>query len=183
MKAAVDENVPIVANDSAKLGQRLNLLSPQADEACRQAAIKALVKLRAQGIILVDDEGAVLGRYRDKLSGKGQPGVGDAFLKDLSDNQFNPRRVQRVALQRDGDNYTAFPEDVELKKFDRSDRIFVALVVGVPDAEIINAVDSDYQLFHAALNRNGVTVRELCRSCLRRLPKSRGKKGKGRPRQ
>lgn len=165
----VDENVPIVANDVARITAGLDAVAPEADEACRLAAIQRLRALISKGTVAIDDGGEVIARYRKHLSGKGQPGVGDYFLKYVSDNSFSPNRVVRFALQRtDKGEYADFPDDAELRRFDRDDRVFVALALTAGDhCSIINAVDSDYLMHRSALMRHGVTVEELCPNCLK----------------
>lgn len=52
-------------------------------------------------VVYIDDgngDSAIVEEYRRNLSAKGQPGPGDAFLKWLLTNEWNPTRVQRVAL-------------------------------------------------------------------------------------
>ncbi len=59
--------------------------------------------------------------------------------------------------------FEEFPADIDLAAFDRSDRVFVAVALtGPAPSRVVNAVDSDYKLFHVALSRNGLTVHELC---------------------
>jgi hypothetical protein len=114
--------------------------------------------------LIIDDLGLLLSRYREYLSGKEQPGVGDAFLKYLADNEYNKRKVTRISLTSDSKhNFEAFPKIAELETFDHADRIFVALALSasVPSV-IINAVDSDYSHHREALEASGVRVEELC---------------------
>lgn len=162
----VDENVTIVANDQARPQPK----APQADLVCRLACIRALRAVVRAGVVIIDDEGEVLALYRKYLSGSGQPGVGDAFLKHLSDHQFDRRKVRRIALTRNDDReFEEFPMDSRLRTFDRADRIFVALAVAAPENPVVlNAVDSDYDEYAEALAAEGVRVRELCRKCLRK---------------
>jgi hypothetical protein len=120
------------------------------------------------GVVVLDDEGEVLAKYRSKLSGRGQPGAGDAFLKFVSENQYNSAKVVRLSLPRDREGeYTDFPSDAALRTFDKSDRVFVALARR-GDGSIINAVDSDYSEHADALESAGVVVKELCPNCLKK---------------
>lgn len=164
MRAVVEENVAIVANDNS----RLEPVAPQANEQCQLECIRALRSIVKNGIIVIDDAGELLRRYRQRLNAKGQPGVGDAFLKHVHDQQYNKRRVQRTPLDADGDNnYLAFPSDALLNTFDLSDRIFVALACASPKhAAILNAVDSDYSQHADPLKSAGVEIIELCQDCL-----------------
>jgi hypothetical protein len=165
----VDENVPIVANDVARLSQRKQPLAPQADNKCRLAAIQRLRQIISSGHVLIDDAGSLLAGYRQYLSGKGQPGVGDAFLKYLADNEYNEQKVTRIALSINNDRtFAAFPEVPQLATFDAADRIFVALALTAPiDSTVVNAVDSDYSHHSQALVQFGVRVEELCPETLK----------------
>ncbi len=73
----VDTNVPIVANGRA----------PQAGLTCVLACIDALDDLRLHHTIVLDNLGLILDEYRNNLSARGQPGVGDAFFKWVWQNQ------------------------------------------------------------------------------------------------
>jgi hypothetical protein len=161
----VDENVPIVANDSS----RQTLGTPQADAACRDACVRALNSAVKSGLVVIDDEGVVLGKYREHLKPNGQPGVGYAFFKHVIDRQFDRKKVRRTSIQPNGDReFEVFPVHASLATFDRSDRIYVALALAAPqNPVIINAVDSDYAEYREALEYAGVFVKELCLNCVR----------------
>lgn len=161
--AVVDENVPIVANDVARIATNRKPLAPQASNKCRLAAVRFLRDQIANGVIVIDNGGACLSKYRKRLSGKGQPGVGDAFLRHLSDNAYNSARVEQVELQEIDGEYCAFPDDVSLETFDHDDRIFVALALSSAlTPQLINAADSDYRQHARALAKAGVVVNEIC---------------------
>ena len=76
MEAIVDTNVPLVANKAAP--------QAQASHACIISAVKFLTELRQSGIIVIDDSWHILSEYKNKLNQRGQPGVGDEFLKWVS---------------------------------------------------------------------------------------------------
>ena len=48
--------------------------------------------------------------YRQQLSLKGQPGVGDAFMKWVHDNRWALSDDQRVTITKNEDSYGEFPE-------------------------------------------------------------------------
>lgn len=171
----VDVNVPIVANDEARISQGKQPRANHVDDVCRLAAIRSLRDLVRSGIIVVDELGAVMKEYRKKLDGSGQPGVGDEFLKHVSDHLCVQTRVQITNLTfTSKGEYAAFPSDPELEKFDKDDRIFVALAIeNIDGPRILNAVDSDYSEHQKALEKHGIFVQELCPS---RLKKKRGAK-------
>ena len=73
----VDVNVAKVANQE----------SPQADIECVAACVAQLAAITSGGLIVLDDEMLILNEYRRNLRPAGQPGVGDAFMKWLWENQ------------------------------------------------------------------------------------------------
>jgi hypothetical protein len=162
----LDENVPIVANDSVRSKPK----AAQADMACRLACVQALKCVVQSAIIIIDSAGGVLERYRVYLQHRGQPGVGDAFFKHIIDHQYNRKKVRRIALTRHPHReFEEFPVDASLETFDLSDRIFVALALAAPEnPQILNAVDSDYIEHKTALESAGVHVHEICPQCLRK---------------
>ena len=139
--------------------------SPQASEDCVIACVRRLVEIKSTGKIVLDDGYRILLEYRDNLRSDGQPGEGDAFLKWVLTNQANSQRCDRVRITptEDSNSFVEFPDDPDLKSFDRSDRKFVAIARVHPDSPpILNAVDTDWWLFRDALERNGVHVEFLC---------------------
>lgn len=159
--SAVDTNVLEVANGA----------SPQADPACVLASVGALQALADTGGLLIDDGMRILGEYLRHANLKGQPGVGDYFLRWAWNNQATSSRCRRIPITpRPGDreDYVEFPDDSDLRTFDPSDRKFAAVVRACElEAQVVNAVDSDWAQHRAALERNGVRVKELCPQCLK----------------
>jgi hypothetical protein len=154
MLLIVDTNVPIVANRK----------SSQASPQCVRACVKKIQEIQTQHTLLFDDCWLILKEYQNKLSSKGQPGVGDAFLKWVLTNQRNPQRCQFFKITpMPEESFEEFPKDASLAGFDVSDRKFVALALAHPDKPpILNAVDSDWRNFETALNQFGVKVEFLC---------------------
>jgi len=152
--AVVDTNVPVVANGKSR----------QAGPSCVTACIQALSAIQQHGKLVVDDRMYILSEYMKNLSFSGQPGFGDAFFKWVFDNQANESCCERVAIHpKDNDNFNEFPEDPELKGFDRSDRKFVAAArASASSPPILNAVDSDWWNFRDVLHRHGLKIEFLC---------------------
>lgn len=152
----VDTNVPVVANGK----------SEQADADCVIACINALSDVRTAGIIILDDAMQILHEYMANLSMSGQPGPGDLFMKWVWSVQADRERCEQVRLtphHLDPDEFEAFPDDIGLAGFDRSDRKFVAAALtSHKNPIVLNAVDSDWAHHYAALVRNGVQVNFLC---------------------
>ena len=127
--------------------------------------MRHLEGIKAASKIVLDDGYRILSEYQDHLRSEGQPGEGDAFLKWVLTNQANPQVCDQVHINptEDGNNFAEFPDDPDLRGFDRSDRKFVAAALAHPDSPpILNAVDSGWWLFRDALTRNGVQVEFLC---------------------
>lgn len=153
---AVDTNAAIAANGK----------SPQASLSCVQACQTRLYLVRSRQRVLIDEGGLVLDEYRRHLSPRGQPGLGDAFFKWLWDNQANLQVCRRVSISPISDPLRAFaefPDDPDLKGFDRSDQKFVAVVLASRQrAAILDATDTDWWSFREALLRHGIQVEFLC---------------------
>ena len=156
MFVVVDTNVPVVANNK----------SSQALPECVIKCVTVLDKIQRDRILVIDDKWLIITEYRKNLSEKGQPGVGDAFLKWVLTNQGNPQRCQRVQITPiDENNFAEFPQDESLAGFDKSDRKFVAVALTHPQKPpILNAVDSDWQDFQVQVAAYGVQVEFVCGS-------------------
>ena len=155
MSLVIDTNVAVVANGKHE----------EASDDCVLCCIEALLQAR-QDKVLVDDAGQIFGEYQKHLSHAGQPGVGDAFFKWLWNNQANPKHCRQVAIIPDGSAgrvFAEFPDDPELRAFDRDDRKFVAVAIASGETpEVLNAVDTDWWHFQVALVRHGIRIRFLC---------------------
>lgn len=156
----IDVNVPMVANNQA----------PQADDKCVQACVKALERVRKNGKFFIDDGGLILGEYKKNLKVKGQPGLGDAFMKWIWDRQ-STNRCERVSLTLRGvakDDFNEFPSDAALNGFDRADRKYVAVAIASNQSPVIlNAVDRDWWQYKDALKKHAVEVEFLCPQCMK----------------
>jgi hypothetical protein len=160
----VDTNVPVVANVAA----------PQASAECVVACVKVLVRITSDKEPLVLDDGWwIIHEYLRNLNRRGQPGLGDAFLKWVLSNRANPKRCQSVhitPLDSEGSDFEEFPRDESLAGFDRADRKFVATCAAHPGRPpIAQAVDRKWWECRKALQRNGIPVQFVCpndiRSC------------------
>ena len=146
----VDTNVPVAANGrDTHVGQR-----------CRLDCIARLQQAIEDDLIVVDDGGEILAEYANRLSWSGAPGMGDAFFKHVFNHQYQPDRVQRVAVTPIDDDERGY-EELPVNRFDRSDRKFLATAV-LSKATVLNAADSDWQEHDDLVGALGVTVLELC---------------------
>ena len=154
----VDTNVPEIAN-----------LATQPDagsdvpDSCVLACIEAVEHVIRKRGLVIDAGDEIFNEYRHRLSLKGQPGVGDQFLKWVHDNRWSLPDAQRVTITSNGDSYNEFPEHDDLNEFDRSDRKFVAVANAHKEKPpILQAADSKWWGWSDALAEAGVAVRFLC---------------------
>lgn len=153
--SVVDTNVLLVANGA---NDKANA-EPRA--ACRLSAINSLLEVRERRTLMLDRGGEILDEYSKKCNYSGQPGVGDQFFLWAHQNAASLTAVE-LTVHPDR-RFTEFPDDPALEKFDRDDRVFVAVVAAGPRPNrILNAVDSDYSDHQQALQQAGITVEELC---------------------
>jgi len=94
---------------------------------------------------------------------KGQPGMGDVFMKWVNDHRHNPEYCDRVIITKTGDSYDEFPMHDGLDNFDKSDRKFVAVANIHPGKPpILQATDSKWWGWKDALAEVGIAVHLLC---------------------
>ena len=86
MTFVVDTNVAIVAN-----GRETN-----ADMRCQLTCVETLKNLTSREVVAIDDAGDIFREYKQRLNFSGMPGVGDAFLKHVFNNQYQNDRVRRL---------------------------------------------------------------------------------------
>lgn len=159
-KCVIDTNVPISANLATKADA--NTEFPMA---CVLNCIECIEHVTTKGCLVLDDGGDIVGEYlsQNMLSLKGAPGIGDKFIKWVNDHQWNPSRVSRVRINKNGESYDEFPEHEDLKRFDISDRKFVAVANAHPEKPpIFQATDSKWWGWKDGLLEKGVTVCFLC---------------------
>ena len=157
MKAfVIDVNVAVVANGRGT----------HADYDCILACVDVIEKVCQNGMIVIDDGMHILSEYMSRLRMEGQPGVGDAFMQWVWENQAVVSRCEQVKLTVRGDDpedFLEFPHDPELDNFDRSDRKYVSVAVeSRRNPEILNAVDTDWWQYKEAFMRKGIRVQFLC---------------------
>ena len=159
-KCLVDTNVPATANLSARSDQCSDV-----PDCCILESISQIENITRKGACLVvDHAGEIFEEYKNNLSLGGQPGVGDAFAKWVSDNQWNPGKVDRVQITKSGNSYEEFPHHDELNDFDPSDRKFVAVANVHPDKPLIlQGTDSKWWGWNDALSEVEITVCFICR--------------------
>jgi hypothetical protein len=148
----VDTNVAITANGNV----------PDDLILCAVKCIEIIEKVMKSKSLVLDEDGEIFAEYTNKLSYSGQPGVGDRFLKWVHDNQWKLQR-NRVAITKNGDSYDEFPDHEDLKKFDISDRKFIAVAYAhVNNPIIYQATDSKWWGWKEALSECGIKVDFIC---------------------
>lgn len=163
-KSVLDTNVPVTAN----LANR-HLADYDVSYDCIDNCIDAVLHIKENAGLVLDVGGEIFNEYKLHLSFKGEPGVGDAFLKWVHDNQWNCQKVDRVEIHQNGDTYDEFPTFSGLENFDRSDRKFVAVANAHPQKpSILQAVDSKWWGWKGALKKAGITVHFLCPDFVKR---------------
>jgi hypothetical protein len=159
MKCLVDTNVPKTANLATQP-------DPQSDvpDACVVACIEAIRHVINKRSLIIDAGDEIFDEYRRQLSMRGQPGVGDRFMKWVHDNRWSLHVSQRVSITRNNDSYEEFPVHEGLVRFDKSDRKFVAAANAHPDKPpILQATDTKWWGWKNALAEVGIDVDFICR--------------------
>ncbi len=157
-KCLVDTNVPKTANLATQP-------DPDSDipDACVLACIEAVEHVIKKRGLIIDAGDEIFDEYRQQLSMKGQPDVGDRFMKWVHDHRWSLPDSDRVAITKNGESYDEFPIHDGLVNFDKSDRKFVAAANAHPvKPPILQATDSKWWAWKDALENVGITVHFLC---------------------
>ncbi len=162
----VDTNVVLVAN-----GQHKDV-SPD----CVAACALRLQKIMQSGKLALDDQFLILLEYQNKTTPKHSARPGDAFVKWALQNSANADRVDCIPIiEHPERGYESFPNNAELTNFDPPDRKFVAVACAHPDKPpILQAADSKWLGWSAALNTHAVTVDFLCPKDIARFQSNKG---------
>jgi hypothetical protein len=161
MKAIVDTNVPIVANERG-----CSHVSPE----CVQECVDRILKLTRNGVLVIDDKWLIIEEYSHKLYSTGQPGVGDMFLKWVLTNRENPDKCQKVPITSCGNSFEEYPSDPQLQSIKYDDRKFIALAFTHPERPPIwQAVDTQWWTLRDVFEKNKIEVDFLCPKDMMRL--------------
>lgn len=157
-KVVVDTNVPKQANLA------INPVSiPDDLVLCVKNCVASIEQIIKKGGLVLDANNEIFDEYRRELSLSGQPGVGDKFIKWVHYSQFGFPESDRVSITPTDDSYVEFPDHDDLKHFDPSDRVFVAVANAHPDKPpILEATDSKWWEWKDALLESGIMVNFLC---------------------
>ena len=153
----VDTNVPKVTNLAIAPDPNSDI-----DLDCIQACVGAIEHVMKHCLV-IDEGGEIFEEYRGELPMKGQGGVGSCFMKWVNNHRWGGTVIQQVAIHKEGNSYQEFPNNPGLEDFDLADRKFVAVAnahEGKPP--ILQAVDSKWVGWKAALTVEGIQVHFLC---------------------
>lgn len=157
-QCVVDTNVPKTANLATS-----PTFSSDVPTHCVQACIEAIEHVIKTRGLIIDAAGEIFEEYRHQLQLRGQPGVGDGFMKWVHDVQYGLPARQRVAISPRGETYAEFPDHKSLADFDKADRKFVAVANAHPDKPpVLQATDSKWWGWREALQEVGIRVHFLC---------------------
>ncbi len=157
-KCLVDTNVPKTANLATKP-------DPESDvpDACILACIEAVEHVVNKRGLIIDAGDEIFDEYRRNLSMKGQPGIGDGFMKWVHDNRWKLDASQRVNITENLDSYEEFPKHEGLEHFDKSDRKFVAVANVHPEKPpILQGTDVQWWGWKDTLAEVGIRVYFSC---------------------
>ena len=156
-KCVVDTNVPKTANLAIKPGRS------DVPDACVLACVEAVEHVIKKRGLIIDAGDEIFAEYRRQLAMRGQPGVGDRFMKWTHDNRWGLPDCQRVKITKSGASYREFPRHVGLDDFDSSDQKFIAVANAHPDKPpVLQATDSEWWGWKDVLQNAGVRVHFLC---------------------
>ena len=153
MKVVVETNVAVSANGR----------NTHASLACQYACtefLEVLVSPKKRTQIVLDELGLIFTEYSNHLRYKGQPGVGDMFFKYLHDHMYLDEKIKRVHITPIADEARGFDE-LPPNAVDKSDRKFLAAAI-VSQADVVNAVDTDWHEKMAFIASTGVKVQQIC---------------------
>lgn len=154
LKCLVDTNVPKTANRSLD-----PTTIPGELAGCVLECVKAVEHVIKKGGLVMDAGDEIFDEYRRQLSMKGQPGVGDRFVKWVHDNRWKFPDVDRVAITKNKETYDEFPVHPDLISVDPSDRKFIAVANAHPARPpILQATDSKWWGWKDALAEVGIQV-------------------------
>lgn len=157
-RCLVDTNVPMTANLAITSDS-----SSDIPDSCIEQSVDAVMHIVENGGLVLDDGGEIFEEYVSNLSLKGQPGVGDAFVKWVHDHQWNANFVERVKITRNSDSYNEFPNHIDLSRFDNSDRKFIAVANAHQEKPpVFQATDSKWWGWKDTLHEVGIIVSFLC---------------------
>lgn len=157
----IDTNVPLVAKGISDMPQT-----------CVSRCVELLDEILSnKHIVVIDDKYLLIEEYEHKMNQLSEINYANRFLKWLLTNQSNPSRVKQVSITPTGHyEFEEFPQSLKDVQFDNSDRKFVAVAIANNNqAPIVQASDSKWIGWEAALNLEGIGIIFLCKHELTRV--------------
>lgn len=152
MKCILDTNVPVKASYALQdyRDEELELIG-----ACTEFIHELLNDPESKLVLDMDWE--IIGEYKRNIKGTA---MGKEFLKwvdtYIAKADFS---TDIVKLERQGNEYSAFPRDEELEEFDFADRKFIALALSHREKPpIIQAADGKWLGFIEKLKEYGISI-------------------------
>ncbi len=109
--------------------------------------------------MVIDSQDEIFDEYRKNLSLSGQPGIGDSFMKWVYTSRWSFPDSDRVKITCNDGGYEEFPNHPGLKKFDPSDKKFVAVANAHSDKPpILQATDCKWWGWKDPLKESGIEV-------------------------
>lgn len=162
----IDTNVPLKAANMHP--------EDEIDRLCSESCLTFIKTLMDSDDVVVLDKGReILNEYRKNIDITSEDNVASQFLMWLLRRMLTDKVHQYEITKTRNNNYAEFPTAADLRKFDRSDRKFVALANVHPShPSIYNGSDTDWWDFKDALEREGIHIVFLCEEYMR--AKSKG---------
>ena len=149
----IDTNVFIVANGKAKH------LSDEETDKCKLF----VASLFSDTIISLDLQREIFAEYIKYMNLSGQPGLSDAFIKQLWDRQYDKPFCEFVDIKKNKKGiYRQLSNKEDLLRFDSNDLKFIAVYLGSKNpVSICNASDSDWENNKSLLSKYNIKVYEV----------------------
>jgi hypothetical protein len=138
---------------------------PETSRLCVELCQKRILEIKADGCVVLDSEWQIVKEYTANLKRGRQPGLGLRFLEWILNTRSTHGHCSWIRITPHHERgYEEFPEHEGLRKFDWSDRKFVAVAAKCsPSLAIIQATDSKWVGWCSALNDCGITVEFICK--------------------
>jgi hypothetical protein len=149
----VDTNVLLVASELSDMSLD-----------CREKCVRFIHENIGTAIFVIDQEFEILGEYHHQLNPRGNR-LGDMFLRHLLTQRYNKAKVKNVPITKIQEyEYEEFPDSLQEKEIDNSDKKFIALAnSNKGKAPIVQASDSKWIGWAAALKQEKIFVEFTCR--------------------
>lgn len=162
-KCIVDTNVPIVANQV-----KHPVPDSDIDYHSILKCIEAIQYVKENSALVLDSNNEIFIQYNSNFSKNiqnryGNLGAGDYFYLWVRDNRYSFPEENLVPVSKIGDSYVEFPHNDELKKFDVSDKVFIAVANKHEDKPpVLQGTDCKWWGYKEILERIGIKIIFLC---------------------